>query len=150
MVLQDKTFKPDGNLWYPYQYEWSGTAGRFGWGNDPVPIDPLALNPEVSLNTLAAPSAIPEAFLDTTIINGACYPYQEVQRHHYRFRVLNGSQARFYNLQLYYADPQAPSEVRMVPANGATYAGPYGNVIVPNDGRWGGVPDPRLAGPIIT
>ena len=73
-----------------------------------------------------------------------------MQRRHYRFRILNGSQARFYNLQLYYADPAFPTEIRMVPADGATYVGPYGNVTVPNDVRFGGVPDPRLAGPMIT
>ena len=93
---------------------------------------------------------MPEAFLDTTIINGCCYPYLQVQRRHYRFRILNGSQARFYNLQLYYADPTAPTEVKMVPADGATYAGPYGNVTVPSDLRSGGVPDPSKAGPMIT
>ncbi len=48
-------------------------------------------------------SCVPEAFFDTTIINGACYPYLTVERRQYRFRILNGSQARFYNLQLYYA-----------------------------------------------
>jgi spore coat protein A, manganese oxidase len=150
MVLQDKSFNTDGSLWYPFKYEWSGATGRWAWGNDPTVVDPQALDPEVTLNTLVNPSLIPEAFLDTTIINGACYPYLEVQRRHYRFRILNGSQARFYNLQLYFSDPSTPSEVRMVPADGATYAGPYGNVTVPNDGRAGGVPDPRLAGPMIT
>ena len=144
LVLQDKNFNPDGSLWYPYQYEHSGDSGRWDWSGAP------ATDPEVALNALANPSTVPEAFFDTTIINGACYPYLEVQRRHYRFRILNGCQARFYNLQLYYADPHAPSEVRMVPADGATYAGPYGNVTVPDDLRYGGVPDPRLAGPMIT
>ena len=61
------------------------------------------MDPEVALNTLAVPSTVAEAFLDTTIINGCCYPYLPVERRHYRFRVINGCQARFYNLQLYYA-----------------------------------------------
>jgi spore coat protein A, manganese oxidase len=148
MVLQDKSFKADGSLWYPFQYEHAtaGTSNRWNYGPDslPQPVPPAA-NPDglpVSL--------VPEAFLDTTIINGCCYPYLQVQRRHYRFRILNGSQARFYNLQLYYADPSFPTEIKMVPANGATYAGPYGNVTVPNDLRFGGVPDPRRAGPMIT
>ena len=139
LALQDKSFKVDGSLWYPNQYEHTGTSARFEW---------IGL-PSTDPDTLSV-SVVPEAFLDTPIINGACYPYLEVQRRHYRFRVLNGSQARFYNLQLYYADPQVPSEVRMVPANGTTYLGPYGNVTVPADGRFGGVPDPRRAGPMIT
>ena len=120
------------------------TSGRVDWSGPP------AADPAADLNTLANPSLIPEAFLDTTIINGACYPYLQVQQRHYRFRILNGNQARFYNLQLYYADPAFPTEIKMVPADGATYVGPYGSVTVPNDGRCGGVPDPRLAGPMIT
>lgn len=150
LVLQDKTFNANGTLWYPFEYEVippTGTpppAGRHDWAGSP------AADPRVDLNTLTNPSAVPEAFMDTTVINGCCYPYLQVQRRHYRFRILNGAQARFYNLQLYYADPANSKEVKMVPADGATYAGPYGSVTVPNDLRFGGVPDPRLAGPIIT
>jgi spore coat protein A, manganese oxidase len=101
LVLQDKGFKEDGSLWYPYEYEenppYGGTSGRVDWSGPP------ASDPAVDLNTLEHPSLVPEAFLDTTIINGACYPYAEVQRRQYRFRILNGAQARFYNLQLYFA-----------------------------------------------
>jgi spore coat protein A len=100
LVLQDKGFKEDGSLWYPYQYEWSGTAGRWAWSG-PGTFIPPATDPN---GPPALPaSLVPEAFFDTTIINGACYPYLEVQRRHYRFRILNGAQARFYNLQLYFA-----------------------------------------------
>ena len=155
LVLQDKTFNADGTLWYPYQYEenpsppgaippWGSPSGRVDWSGPP------AADPAMDLNTVANPSLIPEAFLDTTIINGACYPYLQVQQRHYRFRILNGNQARFYNLQLYYADPAFPTEIKMVAADGATYVGPYGSVTVPNDLRAGGVPDPTLAGPMIT
>ena len=95
LVLQDKTFvdgtDPNytrgvaGDLWYPYQYEpdrWDvGPGGR----------------------TLPIPSVVPEFFSDTIVVNGAVNPYAKVEPRHYRFRILNGSQARFYNLQLYYA-----------------------------------------------
>ncbi len=107
---------------------WGSPSGRVDWSGPP------AADPAADLNTLANPSLIPEAFLDTTIINGACYPYLQVQQRHYRFRILNGNQARFYNLQLYYADPAFPTEIKMVAADGATYVGPYGSVTVPNDG----------------
>lgn len=101
LVLQDKTFNTDGSLWYPYQYEWQGTSGRWTWAGDPTAGIP---HPNDPTNPMTLPvSCVPEAFFDTTIINGACYPYLSVQRRHYRFRILNGSQARFYNLQLYYA-----------------------------------------------
>jgi spore coat protein A len=36
-------------------------------------------------------------------VNGVPYPYLPVVSRHYRFRILNASQARFYNLQLYFA-----------------------------------------------
>jgi spore coat protein A len=50
------------------------------------------------------PSLIPEFFGEHSIVNGAAYPYVELEQRHYRFRILNAAQARFYNLQLYYAD----------------------------------------------
>ena len=44
---------------------------------------------------------------DTILVNGAPYPVLPVERRRYRFRLLNGSQARFYNLQLYVSDGSA-------------------------------------------
>jgi spore coat protein A len=96
LVLQDKTFvdgtDPNytrgvaGDLWYPYLYE--SDRWDVGPGGLPLPV----------------PSVVPEFFSDTIVVNGAVYPYVQVEPRHYRFRILNGSQARFYNLQLYYAD----------------------------------------------
>ncbi len=42
----------------------------------------------------------PEFFGDTIIVNGKAWPNLNVDRHQYRFRVLNGSNARFYNLKM--------------------------------------------------
>jgi spore coat protein A, manganese oxidase len=94
LVLQDKSFVDGsdgdypsgqtGDLWYPYRYEadrWELAPG----GQPPVP------------------SCVPEFFADSSVVNGAVSPYLEVEQRHYRFRILNGSQARFFNLQLYYA-----------------------------------------------
>jgi FtsP/CotA-like multicopper oxidase with cupredoxin domain len=44
-----------------------------------------------------------ESFLDTPLVNGTAYPYLEVEPKPYRFRVLNASNDRFVNLQLYVA-----------------------------------------------
>jgi spore coat protein A, manganese oxidase len=41
---------------------------------------------------------IPELFGDAVLINGKLFPYLAVEPRKYRFRVLNGSNARFYNL----------------------------------------------------
>ena len=46
------------------------------------------------------PIWVPEFFGDTPVINGKAYPYLDAQPRRYRLRLLNGSQARFYNLQL--------------------------------------------------
>jgi spore coat protein A, manganese oxidase len=115
LIIQDKSFVPQnisavdpkwkwgtpGDLWYPHEYEVntfangpSNAKGRWDWG-------PTVLPQAKGTLPLPAVSAVPEAFLDTTVINGACYPYLNVQPRRYRFRILNGSQARFYNLQLY-------------------------------------------------
>lgn len=89
LIIQDKSFVTQadndsgyiwgepGDLWYPY-------------------INQDA--PEVF------PSLLPEVFAEHSILNGAAYPYVELEPRHYRFRILNAAQARFYNLQLYYAD----------------------------------------------
>ena len=107
LVIQDKTFWDPGldtkepytnavpsaragDLFYPWQYEtdrWS--LGPFDTGKDP---------------RLLPVSTVPEYFSDTMLVNGCPYPYLPVEPRHYRFRILNGSQARFYNLQLCYAD----------------------------------------------
>jgi spore coat protein A len=104
LVIQDKSFVSKaaiqngyqwgkvGDLWYPYLYE----PDRWEQGSD---ADPQA---QGVITPLPVPSCVPEFFSDTAIVNGAAWPYVEVQPRHYRFRILNGSQARFYNLQLYY------------------------------------------------
>jgi spore coat protein A len=41
---------------------------------------------------------IPELFGDAVLINGKLFPYLDVEPRKYRFRILNASNARFYNL----------------------------------------------------
>ena len=45
----------------------------------------------------------PEAWQDTTTVNGKAYPTLTVQPDNYRFRALNGASDRFFNLGLYIA-----------------------------------------------
>ena len=42
----------------------------------------------------------PEFFGNLPVVNGAIYPYLEVEPRRYRFRVLNGANSRFFNLYL--------------------------------------------------
>ena len=87
------------------------------------------------------PSMPGEAFMDTAVVNGTVYPYLEVEPKAYRFRILNAANDRFFNLQLYVADPavttsdgRTNTEVKMVPA-APTVGFP---AKWPTDGRDGG------------
>ncbi|HXV34457.1 MAG TPA: multicopper oxidase domain-containing protein [Gaiellaceae bacterium] len=57
-----------------------------------------------------------EAFMDTPVVNGTAYPTVTVDPKSYRFRILNAANDRFWNLSLYQADPAAPTEVQLNPA----------------------------------
>jgi FtsP/CotA-like multicopper oxidase with cupredoxin domain len=91
------------------------------------------------------PSLVPEAFMDTPVVNGAAYPSLTVQPQAYRFRILNAANDRMWNLSLFKADATG-TEVTMVPAAPGNLTFP---AYWPTDGRDGGVPDPTTAGPSI-
>jgi spore coat protein A, manganese oxidase len=70
LMIQDKLFKSDGSLDYPIVTD--GTQEVW----------------------------IPEFFGDTMLVNGKCWPYLEVEPRKYRFRTLNGCNARFLHMNL--------------------------------------------------
>ncbi len=53
---------------------------------------------------------MPEFFGDTAVVNGKVWPHLAVEPRRYRFRLLNGSTGRFYNLQLLVMEGGAPSQ----------------------------------------
>lgn len=75
LVIQDRTFNADGSLFYPSQ------------SNPPTPGVP-------------DPSIQPFFNGDTIIVNGKVWPYLEVEPRKYRFRILNASNTRAYELYL--------------------------------------------------
>ena len=89
------------------------------------------------------PSLCPEAFMDTPLVNGTPYPTITVEPTAYRFRILNASNDRFWNLSFFQADASG-TEVPMVDAVPSNPNFPAG---WPTDGRVGGVPDPKFMGP---
>jgi FtsP/CotA-like multicopper oxidase with cupredoxin domain len=162
-----------GNLWFPhvympnqYPYVDSGANAMGRWdygpwfwppftglvhGPVPNPYFPGVGQPPTIPGT-PNPTMVPEAFMDTPLVNGTPYPYVTVGQQAIRFRILNACNDRSLNLQLYYADPTLSSgapgfgkEVKMVPA----VATPGYPDTWPTDGRDGGVPDPATAGPPI-
>lgn len=70
IMIQDKSFDQDGQLLFP--------------GSGVSPAD--------------HPFWIPEFLGNTIVVNGKAWPYLEVEPRRYRFRLLNGSNARFYTL----------------------------------------------------
>ncbi len=83
--LQKVTRNP-GSLWYAHVYDptrWELADGGLALPN---------------------PSCVPEFFGDTMLVNGTTYPQVTVQARRYRLRLLNATNARFLNLQLYVAN----------------------------------------------
>ena len=75
---------------------------------------------EVNGGTPPPVSTVPEFFSDTALVNGAPYPtVGPLPPRRFRFRLLNGSQARFYNLQLYVADDETinPDGITLAPSS---------------------------------
>lgn len=70
IAIQDRSFYEDGSLFFP-------TVGN---------------NPDIH------PYWVPEFIGDTITVNGKVWPNLNVERRQYRFRIVNASNARFYNL----------------------------------------------------
>lgn len=75
LIIQDRTFNEDGSLYYPRQ------------PNDPA-------------ENLPDPSISPFFLGDKIVVNGKVWPYFEVEPRRYRFRILNASNTRAYQLSL--------------------------------------------------
>ncbi len=87
LVIQDRSFNADGSLFYPDIREFfDGFAG-------PYIGDP-------SFESDAAPLHNPEFFGNTMVVNGKTWPFLNVEPRKYRFRILNGSDSRFFILKL--------------------------------------------------
>jgi spore coat protein A, manganese oxidase len=90
LVIQDRSFNEDGSLFYP-----DNRAFFEGLTVDQlqIPFTPDAMSD-------IAPIWNPEFFGNTMVVNGRTWPYLEVEARRYRFRVLNGSDSRFFILKL--------------------------------------------------
>ena len=84
LMISDRTFREDGAFYYPS-------------------IDPTLQEPGVLAS--ATNGMYSGVFGDTILVNGAPWPLMEVSNTMYRFRILNASNARIYDLAL---DPPPP------------------------------------------
>ena len=113
-----------GNLWFPHVYspnQWpanpdgSGANALGRWDYGPWFWPPWIVNTPYP----PALSHTPEAFMDTPLVNGQPYPYVDVKPTKYRIKVLNASDDRYWNLQLYVASSIVSNLV--VTAGGSGY-----------------------------
>lgn len=116
LAIQDATFNEDGSFNYPSD----------------------GVNPDVH------PYWVPEFFGNTIMVNGRVWPNLNVERRLYRFRVLNGSNARFYTMKFsnnmnftqigtdggYLEHPVTLSELTLAPAERADVLVDFSNIPV--------------------
>jgi spore coat protein A len=95
LVLQDKTFNADGSMFYP-------TEGV----------------------TAYHPQWVPEFFGDVAVVNAKIWPFVDVEPRRYRLRIVNGSQARFYNLHFANEDSGRPLPFTQIGAEGGLLRAP--------------------------
>ncbi len=81
-MIQDRQFDTNGQLYFPDS------------NDDPSLVDGPPSNPQIH------PFWIPEFFGDTMCVNGRTWPFLAVEPRRYRFRVVNGSNARFVRMGL--------------------------------------------------
>jgi FtsP/CotA-like multicopper oxidase with cupredoxin domain len=145
---QDAKWRTDawgkpGDLWYPHVIEpnqdpnsaatsFTSPVGRWDYGYWFWPVFPITM--ALPTGDYGNVTTTPEGYMDTPTVNGTAYPKLSVPASTVRFRILNASNDRMMNLQLYVADstqhgvapaapagvvlgaPAANTEVKMVPA----------------------------------
>lgn len=145
IAIQDRSFNEDGSFAFP-------TVGD---------------NPDIH------PYWFPEFFGDTIMVNGKVWPNLNVEPRQYRFRLLNGSNARFYNLKFsnnmcftqigsdggYLPTPATLTSLLIAPGERADILVNFSDVpagtklILNNDANapfpGGDTPDPRTVGQIM-
>jgi spore coat protein A len=83
MLVQDRTLDDAGQLLYAPTHEDGKRLPPGGWG--------------------------PEFFGDLPVVNGAIYPYLDVEPRPYRLRILNGANSRFFNF--YFNLAKRPTDI---------------------------------------
>jgi spore coat protein A, manganese oxidase len=128
LMIQDKSFTADGQLYFPGANP-----------DDPIPgtYDPTTgtwetvadgLPPDYIERGGTYPTTLPEFFGDFILVNGQAWPHTHVEQSDYVFHLVNGSDSRFYVLQLSDANVQ----VTLVGGDGGLM--PTAKVIMDGDG----------------
>jgi len=70
------------------------------------------------------PHWVPEFFGDAILVNGKVWPYLQVEPRKYRFRIYNGSNARFYDLSLKTVNHTGNASFQQIAAEQGFFAAP--------------------------
>lgn len=95
IVIQDRSFDTDGSLFYP-------DNRAFFEGLTPSQLR-IPFTPDAACDGMPSdvpPIWNPEFFGNTIVVNGATWPFLDVEQRRYRFRLLNGCNSRFLLLQV--------------------------------------------------
>jgi spore coat protein A, manganese oxidase len=128
LMIQDKSFTADGQLYFP------GASP-----DDPIPgtYDPVTgtwetvadgLPPDYVERGGTYPTTLPEYFGDFILVNGQAWPHTHVEQSDYVYHIVNGSDSRFYVLQL----SDANVEVMLIGGDGGLM--PTAMMIMDGDG----------------
>ncbi|MBW9262633.1 MAG: multicopper oxidase domain-containing protein [Candidatus Thiodiazotropha sp. (ex. Lucinisca nassula)] len=149
VVIQDRSFNADGSLWYPDNrafFDELNVEGTAGTGNEQyqgageLQIKFSGNNAQDKVSDIA-PIWNPEAFFNTMVVNGTTWPELEVAPSLYRFRLLNGTNARWLSLSLPIINPTTEQKTsvikdhwyREVNTRRGGYKGPWTPYQVPVD-----------------
>lgn len=92
ILLQDRSFNKDGSLFFP-----NSRAFFDGFTGPYIPQSDIS------------PIYNPEFFGETIVVNGKTWPNLNVEPRRYRFRLLDGANARSYKLKLITGNPTSPA-----------------------------------------
>ena len=154
-----------GEIPCPTAYDPTMTCPGFPSALAPAPTNEVS--GAVHLGQGSTVSITPEGFMDTPLVNGVAYPKLTVDPKPYRFRILSVANERTFNLSWFLACDSNGGTAQYTPTVGASCPAPtvpgvpnlteVGMVPAvatagfparwPVDGRTGGVPDPKAAGP---
>ena len=94
LVICDKTFNTDGTLFYPNSRSFFDGLTPDKWNITTIP-DSFS---DGQIASDVHPIHNPEFFGNTIVVNGVTWPSFEVRKQRYRFRILNGSGSRTFNI----------------------------------------------------
>jgi spore coat protein A len=125
IAIQDRSFNSDGSLFFP-------DNRAFFEGLDIADLlIPFTPTPGCDGNPSdVAPIWNPEFFGNTMVVNGQTWPFLNVEQRRYRFRLLNGCQARYIILK--FSDPNV--KIWQIGAEGGFLPSPV-NVNAVNNGQ---------------